>query len=200
MLWANNHILTLLVKQTDTSKYQLSLRGYTWLCCLQFSQVRLYITDARIQRKKLCLVDTSHSLVHCTAKEHENCDIVFNERPFHLYILYLQPIGACEEHFEVSMPICIFKAKVCSVCSYYGKSNQAIKLQRCMRLPGSNFQGLEKKKRLAVFFSFSGVLGNRHWVASKSIYFQKREFFWITFSVSRCNVACKFQAIVLFLY
>ena len=35
------------------------------------------------------LVDTSHSLVQCTAKEHENCDIVFNERPFHLYILYL---------------------------------------------------------------------------------------------------------------
>ena len=54
--------------------------------------------------------------------------------------------------------ICIFKAKVCSVCSYHGKSNQAIKLQRCMRLPGSNFQGLEKKKRLAVnsqtLFSF----------------------------------------------
>ena len=35
------------------------------------------------------LVDTSHSLVQRTAKEHENCDIVFNERPFHLYILYL---------------------------------------------------------------------------------------------------------------
>ena len=28
------HILTLLVKQTNTSKCQLSLRGYTWLFCL----------------------------------------------------------------------------------------------------------------------------------------------------------------------
>ena len=35
------------------------------------------------------LVDTSHSLVQFTAKEHENCDIIFNERPFHLCILYL---------------------------------------------------------------------------------------------------------------
>ena len=35
------------------------------------------------------LVDTSHRLVQCTAKEHENCDIVFNERPFHLCIVYL---------------------------------------------------------------------------------------------------------------
>ena len=35
------------------------------------------------------LVDTSHSLVQCTAKEHENCDIVFNERPFHLCIVWL---------------------------------------------------------------------------------------------------------------
>ena len=35
------------------------------------------------------LVDTSHALVQCTAKEHENCDIVYNERTFHLCIVCL---------------------------------------------------------------------------------------------------------------
>lgn len=40
------------------------------------------------------LVDTSHALVQCTAKEQENCDIVSNERPFHLCIVCFQPIGS----------------------------------------------------------------------------------------------------------
>ena len=71
------------------------------------------------------------------------------------------------KQLDSSASICIFKAKVCSVCSYYGKSNQAIKLQRCMRLPGGNFQGLEKKKRLAVnnqtLFSFFPFNYRRIW-------------------------------------
>ena len=64
---------------------------------------------ARIQGK-ICirsgyLVDTSHSLVQCPAKEHENCDIVFNERSFHLYIVYLKLIGTAEENFEIFMHV-----------------------------------------------------------------------------------------------
>ena len=45
------------------------------------------------------LVDKSHALVQCTAKEHENCDIASNERPFHLCIVCFQPIVA--QHFEI---------------------------------------------------------------------------------------------------
>ena len=45
------------------------------------------------------LVDT-YALVQCTAKEQENCDIVSNDRPFHLCIVCFQPIGV--KHFEIS--------------------------------------------------------------------------------------------------
>ena len=45
------------------------------------------------------LVDTSHALLQCTAKEHENCDIASNEKPFHLCIVCFQLIGA--QHFEI---------------------------------------------------------------------------------------------------
>ena len=45
------------------------------------------------------LVDTSHALVQCTAKEHENCDVTSNQRPFHLCIVCFQPIGA--QRFEI---------------------------------------------------------------------------------------------------
>ena len=94
MLWANNHILTLLVRQTDTSKYQLSLSEATHDCVVCNSLKCAFTSLTQEFKGKNCvrsgyLVDTSHSLVQCTAKEHENCDIVFNERPFHLYILYL---------------------------------------------------------------------------------------------------------------
>ena len=105
MLWANNHTLTLLAKQTDTSKCQLSLRGYTWLFCLQFSQVRLCKNSRENCVRSGYLVDTSHSLVQCPAKEHENCDIVFNKRSFHLYIVYLKLIGRAEENFEIFMHV-----------------------------------------------------------------------------------------------
>ena len=43
---------------------------YTWLCCLQFSQMRLYITDARIQRKKLCTIGVSSLYVTLTGTVH----------------------------------------------------------------------------------------------------------------------------------
>ena len=46
------------------------------------------------------LVDPSYALVKCIAKQHENCDIFLNERPFHLCIVCFKPIGA--QHFERS--------------------------------------------------------------------------------------------------
>ena len=53
--------------------------------------------------------------------------------------------------------ICIFSAKVCFVCSYYGRSNHYQNTKIYMCLPGSNFQGLCYSQTA---FFILGILGN----------------------------------------
>ena len=105
MLWANTISLpSLSNKPTRASVSYLSEATHDCFVCSS-----LQCAFARIQGKNCVrsgyLVDTSHSLVQCLAKEHENCDIVFNERSFHLYIVYLKLIGTAEENFEIFMHV-----------------------------------------------------------------------------------------------
>ena len=67
------------------------------------------------------LVDTSHALVQCTAKEHENCDVASNQRSFHLCIVCFQPIGA--QHFEIlSMHVHAFSSSTVRVVKWGSRS------------------------------------------------------------------------------
>ena len=65
----------------------------------------------------------------------------------------------------------VFLGWNCFVCSYYGRSNQVIKIQRFMRLPGSNFRGLFYSQTFHVR-RFRYIRQPTLRVASKSIYIQ----------------------------